>query len=137
MPEIAILFMRWLHIGAVTFLVGGMFYGGAVMFGAAAGLPPEGRQELARRAARRFGVPAAIAVLALIVSGVFHILVFPRHIMQYHMLLGIKLLLALHVFAVAVLVGAGRARRPGRAMIGAAITGFVIIAISAYMRRIF
>jgi putative copper export protein len=137
MAEIVLLVMRWLHIASVAFLVGGMLYGGAVMFGAAAALPPEARLELAQRTARRFGVPAIVAVLALIVSGVYNILSFPGHSGRYHMLLGIKILLALHVFAVAVLVGSGRARRPGRAMIGAAITGFVIIGLSAYLRRIF
>lgn len=137
MAEFLVGLMRWLHISSVAFLVGGMLYGGAVMFSAAAGLADDSRADLARRAAKRFGTPAIIAVLALIVSGTFHILNFPGRSSSYHMLLGIKLLLALHVFAVAVLVGINRTRRPGRAMLGAAITGLVIIGISAFLRRIF
>ena len=77
------------------------------------------------------------AIAALLISGTYTILSFPGHSPRYHMLLGIKILLALHIFAVAVLVGTNRSKRPGRAMTGAAITGLVIIAISAYLRRIF
>ncbi|HWQ56231.1 MAG TPA: hypothetical protein VN442_21265 [Bryobacteraceae bacterium] len=137
MPEIVLALMRWLHIASAAFLVGGMLYGGVVMFGAAAALPTESRLDLARRAAQRFGPPAMAAIAALLISGTYTILSFPGHSPRYHMLLGIKILLALHIFAVAVLVGTNRTKRPGRAMTGAAITGLVIIAISAYLRRIF
>ena len=137
MYEFLLAFMRWLHISSVALLVGGMLYGGGFMFRAAAGLPEQCRADLARGAAKRFGIPAAIAIMALILSGTFQILSFPGRGPSYHMLLGVKLLLALHVFAVAVLVGTNRAKRPGRAMMGAAITGLVIIGISAWLRRIF
>lgn len=137
MSEIVLALMRWLHIASAAFLVGGMLYGGAVMFGAAAALPAESKLDLARRAARRFGPPAMAAIAALLISGTYTIMRFPGHSPRYHMLLGIKVLLALHIFAVAVLVGTNRTKRPGRAMTGAAVTGLIIFAISAYLRRIF
>lgn len=137
MYEFLLAFMRWLHIASVALLVGGMLYGGGVMFRAAAALPDQCRADLTRGAAKRFGIPASIAIFALILSGTFHLVSFAGRSSTYHMLLGIKLLLALHVFAVAVLVGTNRAKRPGRAMMGAAITGLIIIGISAWLRRIF
>ena len=56
---------------------------------------------------------------------------------MYHMLLGIKLLLVLHVFAVAILIVQPQEPAPRAQMTGAVISGLVIIAISAYLRRIF
>jgi hypothetical protein len=53
------------------------------------------------------------------------------------MLLGIKLLLAMHVFAVTVLITRPRNPRRARMMTGAAISGLAIIAIAAYLRHIY
>jgi hypothetical protein len=53
------------------------------------------------------------------------------------MLLGIKLLLVMHVFAVAILISRPHNPRRARMMAGAAISGLAIIAISAYLRHIF
>lgn len=128
MPEILLVLMRWLHIAGVALLIGGLWYGWFA-------LRPD--QDAMRQAWRRYGAVAVTAIVALIASGIFTILAFPRSSPRYHMVLGIKLLLALHVFAVAFLLGAGRTRHPKRAITGAAITGLVIIAISAYLRRIF
>jgi hypothetical protein len=53
------------------------------------------------------------------------------------MLLGVKLLLAMHVFAVGILISRPHNPRRGRMMTGAAISGLAIIAIAAYLRHIF
>lgn len=137
MSEILLAVMRWLHITSVAVLVGGMLYARLAMFPALDALDVDRRAEALRLAARRYGRMAVAAILALLLSGTYTIVAFPGRSPRYHMVLGIKLLLALHVFAVAVLVGSNRARRPGRALTGAAITGLVIIAISAWLRRIF
>lgn len=122
MAEILHVAMRWLHIASVTTLVGGMLYGRLVA-------PPE-----LGAAAQRFRPYAWAAVLALIFSGLYNIFSAPGHSGRYHMVLGIKLLLVAHVFAIALL---GKKTRRARAMAGAAISGLAIIAISAYLRRIF
>ena len=44
------------------------------------------------------------AIGGLVISGTYNLLTNPGHRPIYHMLLGIKLLLALHVFAVAILI---------------------------------
>jgi hypothetical protein len=61
----------------------------------------------------------------------------PGHSARYHMLLGVKLLLALHIFAVAMLATQPKNPRRARLLTGAAISGLAIILISAYLRRIF
>ncbi len=136
MFEILLVAMRWLHIVSAALLVGGMWYARAAMFPALDALSPEDRLETAQRAATRFGRWAAAAIGALLLSGVFTIFIFPGRSPRYHMMLGIKVLLSLHVFAVAALVGSNRARRPARALTGAVVTGLVIVAIAAYLRRI-
>jgi hypothetical protein len=52
-------------------------------------------------------------------------------------LFGIKLLLALHVFAMALLIARPGNSRRARMMTGAAISGLAIIAIAAYLRHIY
>jgi hypothetical protein len=53
------------------------------------------------------------------------------------MLLGIKLLLVLHVFAVSILIVQPKNPRRVRMLTGTMISGLVILAISAWLRRIF
>jgi hypothetical protein len=48
---------------------------------------------------------------------------------------GVKMLLALHVFSVAILVTAPKNPRRARQLLGAAISGLAIILISAYLNR--
>ena len=76
-------------------------------------------------------------MLGLIVSGTYNLLTNPGHTPKYHMLLGIKLMLVLHVFAVALLITQPKNPRRARMMTGTLISGLIILAISAYLRRIF
>jgi len=105
--------MQWLHLLGAATLVGGAIYG----------------------AARK---PLAFAgVGALLVSGLWSLMTNlagrPAH---YHMVLGIKMLLALHVFAMVILAGApGREARRPRLLASAAVSGVVILLLSAYLRR--
>ena len=92
---------------------------------------------LSGKAAAAYRPTVLLAVAGLIVSGLYNLLTNPGHSPRYHMFLGIKILLALHVFAVAFLVTQPVNPRRGRLMTGAAISGLIIIAISAYLRRNF
>ena len=56
---------------------------------------------MTRRAAAAFRPLVLAAIAGLLVSGIYNILSNPGHTVKYHMLLGIKLLLVMHVFAVA------------------------------------
>jgi hypothetical protein len=124
MVEIVLVFMRWLRVAAAAALAGGLLYGRVVC-------PP------APGSASRFRSVALWAIAASLVSGLHNVMIMPGHSPRYHMLLGIKVLLALHLYAVALMLGTGKAKNPARAMTGAAISGFAIIAIAAYLRRIF
>jgi uncharacterized membrane protein len=137
MHEVLVVALRWFHIASVATLVGGLLYGRLVLRRGAELFGSDSRNSFEERAAASFRPLVYAAVVALIVSGVYNIFANPGHSPRYHMLLGIKLLLVAHVFAVSLL--AVRRDRPGRAhlMASGAVSGFIIIAISAYLRRIF
>jgi uncharacterized membrane protein len=130
------LLMRWLHIASAACLAGGMIYGW-IAAGAAAALPPEARAELGDRTAAAFRPLVVLSISFLLISGIYNLLSNPGHSLKYHVLLSLKLLLAAHIFAVAVVVTQpGQARR-GRLMGGGAISALIVIGIAAYLRRIF
>ena len=130
------LLMRWLHIASAACLSGGMIYGW-ITAGAAAALPQEVRAGLSDRAAAAFRPLAVLSITFLLVSGIYNLLSNPGHSVRYNILLGVKLLLAAHIFAAAVLMAQpGRPRRT-RLMAGGAISSLIVIGIAAYLRRIF
>ena len=137
MADVIYVLMRWLHITSMATLIGGMIFGRLVMTQAAAGLSPDSRESLLNRAALLYRPLVFTAMGGLLISGCYNILTNLGHTPEYHMLLGIKLLLVMHVFAVAILISRPHNPRRARMMAGAAISGLAIIAISAYLRHIF
>lgn len=131
MAEFLLVLMRWLHITSVATLIGGLIYARMVI------APTPGGADFQARAVERFRPLVYAAITALVISGLYNILTSPGHTLRYHILLGIKLLAAAHVFAVAILLAGKKVANPTRAMGGCVISGLVIIAISAYLRRIF
>ena len=129
--------MRWLHLSSVAALVGGALYGRFVAAAATDRLNPESKEGLWEDMAARYKPVVYAAIAALLVSGIFNIMTRGGHSPRYYTLLGIKLLLVLHVFAVMLLVVQRNAKRRARMMAGAGISGLAIIAISAYLRAIF
>ena len=106
---------RWLHIVSVIVLLGGVFYARMVVGELAAGFKPL----------------AYAAIGGILVSGLYNFLSkssFPPH---YHVWFGIKVLLALHVFAATILY-----RGKQRALTGIVISGAIIVAIAGYLRWI-
>ena len=137
MTDVLFVLMRWLHISSVATLIGGMIFGRMVMSQAAEGLSPDSRESLLDKAAALYRPLVFTAMGGLLISGTYNILTNLGHTPLYHMLLGIKFLLVLHVFAVAILITRPHNPRRARMMAGAAISGLAIIAISAYLRHIF
>jgi uncharacterized membrane protein len=137
MAEAIYVFLRWLHISAAVTLVGGMIFSRWVLTRAAGALAPDARDVFLDRAAAIYQPLAFAAIGALLVSGIYNVLTIPGHSPLYHALLGVKLLLAMHVFAVAILLGRPHNPRRARMTAGAAISGLAIIAIAAYLRHIF
>jgi len=137
MGDVPAVIMRWLHLASVATLVGGFLFGSLALRAAGKSLPPDTAASFGSQAAVRFRPWLLAAIAALIVSGIYNILVTPGHTTLYYVLLGIKLLLVAHVFAAGILAVKPNNPRRGRQMTGAFISGFVIILISAYLRRIF
>jgi uncharacterized membrane protein len=137
MADVLFVLMRWLHIASMATLIGGMIFGRMVMAQAVEGLSPESRASFWDRAAMLYRPLVFTAMAGLLISGTYNILTNLGHTPLYHMLLGIKFLLVMHVFAVAILIARPHNPRRARMMAGAAISGLAIIAISAYLRHIF
>ena len=137
MADVLFVLMRWLHIASMATLIGGMIFGRMVMAQAVEGLSPESRASFWDRAAMLNRPLVFTAMAGLLISGTYNILTNLGHTPLYHMLLGIKFLLVMHVFAVAILIARPHNPRRARMMAGAAISGLAIIAISAYLRHIF
>jgi uncharacterized membrane protein len=137
MSDALYVFMHWLHISSVAALVGGLLYARLAMTPASGTFAPEARETLNERAAAAFRPMVFAAIAGLIISGLYNILSSPGHTVRYHIVLGIKLLLVAHVFAAALLIVRPNNPRRARLMTSALLSGFAIILISMYLRRIF
>jgi len=105
--------MRWLHIASVIVLLGGVFYAW--------------RQ---RDLDLGFKPIAFAAIAGILISGTYNFLTKPSYPEHYHMMFGIKVLLALDVIAAVALY------KKGKNLTRTVIFGFTIVAISAYLRWI-
>jgi hypothetical protein len=137
MTDVLFVLMRWLHFASMATIVGGIIYGRLVMTSSLASLAPDARDAFGDKAAAAYRPLVLAAILGLIVSGTYNLLTNPGHTPKYHMVFGIKILLVLHVFAVALLITQPKNPKRTRMMTGTLISALIIVAISAYLRRIF
>ena len=133
--------MQWLHLLGAATGIGTAIYGRWVAAPALEVLAPEARAKVVSALAARLRPLGFGAIGALLLSGLWNLAThFSGKPPQYHMVFGMKLLLALHVFAMLVIAGlpagdpARDARRP-RQMASAAVSGILILLLSAYLRR--
>ena len=110
------LLMRWLHIASVVALIGGVFYARVVIGDLASGFKPV----------------AYWAIGAILISGLYNLLTKSSIPPHYYMWFGLKVLLALHVFAVTILY---RGNKP-RALTSVVIIGGGALALAVYLRWI-
>ncbi len=137
MSDALFVVVRWLHIASMATLIGGILFARLVMAPSLAAVSEEARLSLSEAWAARYRPFVYAAIAGLVLSGTFNLLTTPGHRPFYHMLLGVKLLLALHVFAVAILIVQPNNPRRTRMMTGTVISGLLILLISAWLRRIF
>jgi uncharacterized membrane protein len=137
MAEAINIVMRWLHISSAVTLIGGTLYARLVLAPRLQAVSSETRDSLDSAAAAGFRPLVFAAIGGLLISGLYNVFSNPGHTARYHMMLGIKILLALHVFAVSILSAQPKNPRRTRLMSGALISGLAIILISAYLRRTF
>jgi len=119
--------MRWLHISSMTVLVGGMLFFW-IGFG-----PDDPASDRAARAWRPLFLAAALGVL---ISGIYNFLLKRGLTPAYHAVFGIKILLALHVLAAGFTATRAPNPKRRRQAAGAAITGLLILALSAVLRKL-
>jgi hypothetical protein len=105
--------MRWLHLASVIVLLGGIFYARFAVGGLTPGFKP-----------LAYG-----AIGGILVSGLYIFLSKGQVSSDYQMWFGIKILLALHVFAVTILYKGKK-----RLLTGAVVSGGLIVAIAGYLR---
>ena len=136
MTEALNVIMRWLHITSVVVLVGGVLYARLIVAPAVASLPAAEQDTLGDAMAARFRSLLYLAVLFLLCSGVYNLFLNLGRGPLYQSLLGIKLLLVLHVFAVGLLIVKPKNAKRTRQLTGIMISGVIIIAISAVLRQL-
>ena len=141
------LLMRWMHILAAIVALGGSFFVRFVLMPSAHQvLDDKTHGELRAAVTRRWMRFVHTCILLFLVSGFYNYLVIqaPAHHGQpmYHMLFGIKFLLALVVFALAVALTSlkpwsEKLRANAKLWLGVLVAlAIVIVLISGYLRAI-
>ena len=138
-PYIIPYLARWIHIASAITLLGGMIFAAIAWLPALNTVSANDKQSISDAIAARFRPWFLLAVVGLLLSGFYN---YMRHAVakdvpvMYHMLFGMKFLLALHVFAVGwIALNRGNAKR-SRQITGVVISGLVILALSAGMRSL-
>jgi hypothetical protein len=129
---------RFLHIISAVTLVGGVL---AWVFGflpALTALSAEVRQKVENAAAAAWRPLVLSSILGLLVSGTWNFTTnfLHREGLQpaWHPVFGVKILLALHVFGVAMLATKPGNTKRTRQLTGVAVSGVVIVLLSALLR---
>lgn len=128
--------MRWLHITSAVVVVGGVLYARFVIAPALANLSAQEQDTLGAAMAARYRSLLYLAMVFLAGTGLHNTILNVGRGPLYQSLLGIKLLLVLHVFAVGLLIVKPKNPKRSRQMAGLVISGLVILAISAMLRQL-
>ena len=129
-------FMRWLHLTSVVVLIGGVLYARFVLAPVLQSLAAQEQETLGDALAARYRSLLFLVLLLLTATGIYNLVLNLSRGPIYQTLLGIKLLLVLHVFAVGILIVKPKNPKRARQMTGLVISGLVIIAISAVLRQL-
>jgi uncharacterized membrane protein len=128
--------MRWLHITSVVTLIGGVLYARFVLAPVLQSMPAQQQETLGDGLAARYRSLLFLVILLLTATGLYNMILNINRGTLYQSLLGIKLLLVLHVFAVGILIVRPKNPKRARQMTGLVISGLIIIAISAVLRQL-
>ena len=137
MDPIPVIF-RLLHILSAVTLVGGILAWRYAFLPGLGALAPEMRAKLENAAAALWRPLVISSILGLLISGswnfVTNFLHRPGLAPGWHAVFGVKILLALHIFAVALLATKPDNPRRVPQLTGIAISGVIVIALSATLR---
>jgi uncharacterized membrane protein len=128
--------MRWIHIASVVTLIGGFIYARFVFAPAIASAPPSEQNRLSAVAQSAFRPLLFIVVATVLISGAYNYATKTSYPPGYHMWMGIKLLLVLHILSSAILdtTRAPNPAKSSRTALGIVISGLLAIAIADYLR---
>ncbi len=139
-PDILLhLLARFLHVGSVIVLLGGVFYARQVLVPTLSRLPEDQRSSAFAFSQKQFGGVLWTLLILILLSGFYNFFTYagPKHTSTYQMWFGIKMLLVLHVAATAILWATSlKAEKVSRRLLSLSISGFAIVLISAYLRSL-
>jgi hypothetical protein len=127
-------FMLALHIVCAVTLVGGAILWRFAAIPGIQLLESDTRVKVDNAIAAAWRRKVVLSILGLLISGIYNLMNRAVPTQRFHILFGIKMLLALHVFAVALGVTRPNNPRRARRLTGIAISGVVILIISAAFR---
>jgi uncharacterized membrane protein len=128
--------VRWIHIASVVTLIGGFIYARFALAPALASLPAGDGELAGSKAASAFRPLLLTVLITSLASGMYNYAAKGSYPPGYHMWMGIKLLLVLHIYASAILYSvrpANQAKR-NRTALSITISGLLVIAIAGYLR---
>ena len=126
--------MRLLHIFSAVAIAGGLLGWKFATQPALDAAPDDKRSALSDAAAAAWRPLAIAGVLGLLVSGVYSVLTIHGMPAIYHAALGIKILLALHVFVSVFLATKPGNPKRARQMAGAAWASVAVVFIAVLLR---
>jgi uncharacterized membrane protein len=128
--------VRWIHVASVVTLIGGFIYVRFVLAPALASLPAGEGEAVGSKVVSGFRPLLIAVVVAVLGSGMYNYATKGSYPPGYHMWMGIKLLLVLHIAASAMIYAlreSGQAKR-NRTALSIVISGLVVIGIADYLR---
>jgi uncharacterized membrane protein len=130
--------MRWIHIVSIVILIGGFLYARFVMAPALAALPQPEREAAGKNAVARFRPLLLTVLVTALGSGAYNYASKGTYPPTYHIWMGIKLLLVLHIYVSAILyaVRDSNETKRNRTALSIAITGLIVIGIADYLRHL-
>ncbi len=128
--------MRWIHIASAIILLGGFVFARFALAPALGDMRDSDRRAFADRVASRFRPLLVTVVVAIAGSGLYNYLTKENYPPRYHMWMGIKLLVVLHVLAAGLLYATATTdeNRRRRQATGIVISGAIIVLISGWLR---
>ncbi len=128
------LFMLALHIICAVTLVGGAIAWRFASLPGMQALDPAARAKVENAAAMAWRPWVFAAIVGILITGIYNFIHRPVKTPTFHMLFGIKMLLALHVFAVWGIAAKADNPKRSRQLTGVVISGILILIISAAFR---
>lgn len=133
---------RFVHIISVIFLLGGVVYSRQVLVPVLNAVPENVRMQSAAGSQLRFRGTLYTLLALIVVSGLYNFFAGPKHGQDYQIWFGIKMLLVAHIVASSILWATSPygdvtiAGKSKRRLLSTAISGIIVVAISAYLRSL-